>query len=515
MENKSNLYKALGDQYKSLNIDQSYLCYENALYHYLKEHGRTDLKDLFVQGCQAQLQYLRESKTFTVHKTAIVILSYNNADLTKECIDSIRENNAADTYELIVVDNASSDGIQDWLRIQKDIKFIGNNTNQGFPHGCNQGIAAAAADADILLLNNDTVLPEDAVFWLRMGLYESEKTGAAGSVSNNTVNYQQVPQQFDTVEQWMDFARNNNVPMEQPYERKGWLVGFAMLIKRTALEAVMHMENKDVQETVREVLDTRFAPGNFEDNDFSIRLLLAGYQLLLVKNSFIYHHGSKAFKAIPEKFRKLLAVNREKLKEKYGLDLISYSYVESALIEMMHTKEDVRVLEVGCKMGATLARVESIYPRAKVLGFEKNKLLSQLAAGVANVRYQDFLEENAEIDEKFDIIIFDEVLNVESAEEMLKKARQCLQATGKMLISLQNAQCIKKKFNDKQAFKLDDIIALCNKCELQINEFNYRKAALSFEEKQEVLRLCGGGDPSARILYEAEKFIFEAVIKIP
>ncbi len=53
---------------------------------------------------------------------------------------------------------------------------------------------------------------------------------------------------------------------------------------------------------------------------------------------------------------------------------------------------------------------------------------------------------------------------------------------------------------------------LCNKCELQINEFNYRKAELSLEEKQEVLRLCRNGNPSDRILYEAEKYIFEVVI---
>lgn len=513
---QSSLYQSLGKKYKSSNINQAYLCYENALYYYAKEHGQTDA---FVQKCQAELEYLKKHPQFAVQKTAIIILSYNNADVTKACINSIRKNNSPDTYELIVVDNASSDGIQEWLKIQEDIKFIENKENRGFPYGCNQGIAAADADADILLLNNDTVVPENAVFWLRMGLYENEKTGAAGSVSNNAVNYQQVPEQFDTMEQWMDFARNNNVPMEHPYERKGWLVGFAMLIKRTALEEVMRKENGNVQGTVREVLDHRFTPGNFEDNDLSIRLLLTGYHLLLVRNSFIFHYGSKAFKAIPEKFRQLLITNREKLKEKYGIDLISYSYVESALMDMINAKENIRVLEVGCKMGATLARIESIYPKAEVLGLEKNKLLSQLAAGVANVRNQDFLEVAVQDDQKFDIIIFDEVLRLESAEEILKKAKHCLRMKGKILISLQNAQCIKGTLNGKneeqskykkQRFKLDDIIALCNKCGLQINEFNYRRANLSLEEKQEVSRLCGSGDPSGRILYEAKKYIFEA-----
>ncbi len=96
-----------------------------------------------------------------------------------------------DVRQIIVVDNASEDGSVEWLRGQKDILLIENQENRGFPAGCNQGIAAADADADIFLLNNDTILPENALFWLRMGLYESEKNGAVGSVSNCVGNHQQ------------------------------------------------------------------------------------------------------------------------------------------------------------------------------------------------------------------------------------------------------------------------------------------------------------------------------------
>ena len=89
-------------------------------------------------------------------------------------------------------------------------------------------------------------------------------------------------------------------------------------------------------------------------------------QQMQIQICFIFHYGSKAFNVIPEKFRQLLITNREKLKEKYGMDLVSYSYVESALIDM----------------------------------------------GVTNVRNQDFLEEDIENDQKFDVVIFDEVLNL-------------------------------------------------------------------------------------------------------
>ena len=167
-------------------------------------------------------------------------------------------------------------------------------------------------------------------------------------MSNNVVNYQQVSHQFETVEEWLEFAAENNVPMKYPYEKKGWLVGFAMLIKRTALRQVLAKEQAVSETVLPEILDTRFSPGNFEDNDLSIRLLLAGYQLRLIKNSFIFHYGSKAFQRAPEQFLNLLQINQKKLAEKYGMDLIPNSAVENALVNMITPREtSLRVLEIG------------------------------------------------------------------------------------------------------------------------------------------------------------------------
>ena len=110
-----------------------------------------------------------------------------------------------------------------------------SDTNLGFPAACNLGIIMAKPDHDILLLHNDTMVSVNAVFWLRMGLYESEEIGAAGSVSNSISNHQQVKQEFEKGSDYMLFAEENNIPMEHPYEDKLRLVGFSMILKRSVL----------------------------------------------------------------------------------------------------------------------------------------------------------------------------------------------------------------------------------------------------------------------------------------
>lgn len=141
---------------------------------------------------EALLKRLKDEYCVSVPKTAIIILSYNLLEYTRQCVESIRQSTLESSREIILVDNASQDGSAVWIQEQKDIKYIINTENKGFPAGCNQGVGMAEPDSDIFLLNNDTILTPNALFWLRMGLYEKETTGAVGSVSNYVSNGQQI-----------------------------------------------------------------------------------------------------------------------------------------------------------------------------------------------------------------------------------------------------------------------------------------------------------------------------------
>lgn len=93
-------------------------------------------------------------------KLSIIIVNYNTQDLLKNCLDSLFTNRPQAGYEIIVVDNNSSDGSKEIIRRYPKVKTIFNEQNLGFGKANNLGIKMTRGDY-VLLLNSDTiVLPQ-------------------------------------------------------------------------------------------------------------------------------------------------------------------------------------------------------------------------------------------------------------------------------------------------------------------------------------------------------------------
>ena len=91
-----------------------------------------------------------------------MIVSFNaRADLER-CLESLHATPPAASHEIVVVDNASSDGSAEAARLWPKVRVIARTTNGGFASGNNTGIRATTGNA-ILLLNSDTVVPPGAL----------------------------------------------------------------------------------------------------------------------------------------------------------------------------------------------------------------------------------------------------------------------------------------------------------------------------------------------------------------
>ena len=143
-------------------------------------------------------QYLVRARPARVPEcglTSIVIVTHNQLEYTRQCLDSMRRL-TDEPYELIVVDNGSTDGTVEYLRALAGVRLIVNETNRGFPAAANQGIAAATR-RQVLLLNNDVVVTTGWLGRLLRALHSDPAIGLVGPCSNCVSGPQQVEVGYD------------------------------------------------------------------------------------------------------------------------------------------------------------------------------------------------------------------------------------------------------------------------------------------------------------------------------
>jgi GT2 family glycosyltransferase len=110
---------------------------------------------------------------------SIIIVNYNTWQLTKNCIESVINKTSGCTYEIIVVDNASSDCSKEKFETDKRIQYIYSIKNLGFGRANNIG-AAHANGKYLFFLNSDTILVNNAVYILKCFLDSNPKAYIVG-----------------------------------------------------------------------------------------------------------------------------------------------------------------------------------------------------------------------------------------------------------------------------------------------------------------------------------------------
>ena len=383
-----DLYEQLGEYLYDKNMKQSYLCYEHA-YELCKDtKKRHELKQVM---CQIA------SDGGAVPRTAIVILNYNLKDVTMECVESIRTTTDEISRDIILVDNGSTDGSVDFFSGEADIKLVANEENLGFPGGCNRGIEVSEESEDILLLNNDTVLCDHSLFWLRMGLYEKESNGIVGAVSNQVLVQQKVCENHMDLDYYMKVAREHNVPSDRPLQYCFIVSGFAMLIKRETLSEIG-------------LLNEEYAPGYYEDCDICLRAIIRGWQVAIVHNSFIIHWGAKSFTYASVNYDNLIARNRKKLENSFAInydDYIIQDYVVSGLKNMKEIKKDANILVINCGNALSLLTFKWQRPDVRFVGVDTHAQTAMYASKQETIDVSVYCDvQNLLIkDEKFDVVL--------------------------------------------------------------------------------------------------------------
>ncbi len=232
-------------------------------------------------------------------KLSIIIVNYNVRYFLEQCLYSVRKACEGIKAETIVIDNHSTDGSIEYLRPQfPDVKFIVNDTNNGFGKACNKGLTFATGE-HVLFLNPDTIVAEDS-FSTCISFFESHADCGAVGVK--------------MIDGSGEFLKESKRSFPSPATSLYKLFGLSRIFPKSKVFSRYHLgsldENKNHEVDVlagafmmvkREVLDTT---GGFdetffmygEDIDLSYRVQKAGYKNYYVAETTIIHFKGESTK---------------------------------------------------------------------------------------------------------------------------------------------------------------------------------------------------------------------------
>ncbi len=240
-------------------------------------------------------------------KVSIVIVSYNNQDLTRQCIASVLRSSVHPNIEVLVVDNASSDGSAEMLQALRDerVRVLLNRENAGFAAANNQALALATGEF-VVLLNNDTVVPRG---WLpRLVRHLSDpQIGLTVAVTNFSGNESRIAVPYTTLEEMERFA--------DAYMNTHDGEWFDI---RVAAMYCVGMR-REVYDRIGPI-DEEFGVGMFEDDDYSHRARLAGFRVVCAEDVFVHHFGQASFSKLePSEYGALWKRNQARFEKKWSM----------------------------------------------------------------------------------------------------------------------------------------------------------------------------------------------------
>lgn len=186
-------------------------------------------------------------------KLSIVILNYNTKELTSSCIESVLKQYYSqikdNEFELIVVDNASTDGSQSLLSRKKNIKVVKNSENYGFSKGCNIGAKKASGEY-LLFLNSDTRVKDKGFLGMIDFLDKNLKIGVLGGKLLNKDNSQQAScgSFYNLLNVTVTLLGGERIGLVRRKPKKiedfDWVSGAAMMVRRDLFEKLNGFDEK-------------------------------------------------------------------------------------------------------------------------------------------------------------------------------------------------------------------------------------------------------------------------------
>lgn len=394
------LYILLGNYYGRTNPDQAYLCYENALYYAIKYGNEDDIATIrFI------MDDYRLNASLNLKNVTIIVMNDGENEYLNQCLKSVTENCFSDCYKMITV----------------DINSFEDRTST-----INNAILNVTDDNDIFLLRSDVVLTPNALFNLRLALYDRPEITASSCVSNYA-HFYQVPlaHNVNNIEQGINYAVSHNIPMANPYERKCSVDADFILIKKDIIPQVFPLD------------DYLYSDGFFF-TELGLNIVTKGYSIVACWNSFVYRHKSSYLTA---KNASYLDKDQLSFNKKWGFSSEYYMGIRTELADMIRRAPDekLNILEIGAGLGTTLLNIQYRYPNATVKGIELVDKIANIASNYCDIECANIENYKFADNDKYDYIICGDVLeHLVDPYALVDRLKTSLKPNGCIIASIPN-----------------------------------------------------------------------------
>jgi GT2 family glycosyltransferase/glycosyltransferase involved in cell wall biosynthesis len=219
---------------------------------------------------------------------SIIIPVYNALRFAQDCVESIYQAGSSLEFEVIVVDNGSAPEVGRWLAQEQTrrakFRYLRYEEALGYARAVNRGVEASQGEM-LILLNSDTLLSPG---WME-GLWEALRDDPGLGIVSPTTNHAGETMQMDFRTIGLASGKAFALFASKPGPKEVLLVPQVVTFFCAAIWRRVWTELNG--------LDEAYAVGNYEDDDFCLRLRMAGYRLGVLRSAFVYHHNNATFHA--------------------------------------------------------------------------------------------------------------------------------------------------------------------------------------------------------------------------
>ncbi len=217
-----------------------------------------------------------------IKNISVIIPNWNGKKYLKDCLDSIKKNTIYKNYNIIIVDNGSTDGSQDFIeKMYPFVQLIKRTENGCISKSLNLGIKISFQKNKsnyAYLLNSDVKMKKG---WLSEVVRVAENDEKIGIVGSKQLTFDGMPTMSAG---WVKAFR-----IKYYYGSKnkevGWVSGAGMLIKKEVFDSIG-------------MFDESYSPAYYEETDFEKRALLAGFKIIHCPYSVFLHKGGATSKKL-------------------------------------------------------------------------------------------------------------------------------------------------------------------------------------------------------------------------